>query len=310
MEFNEKCFFLDSLNEPGSLLLIESLITTVINLICSLIATAGNGIIIITFWRTKTLRRSPSHLLLLCLSFADLITGIIVQPFHAAFKITHLLKYSSLSCVFRAIMETVSWFSATVSCSLLTLVVQERYFALHFHLRYQALITTKRVTIFLFLYVVSIGGFSISRFALENIKPFIIISVAGLLAAFATLLICYWKIYQLARHHHRQIRDQRTTTVSAQTGPHLKSLKKSVMNMAFVALLYMIAYLPFTCVLIAYLVCGFTRSVEAAYDITRTVAFMASAWDPFLYCWKMSDVKEAVVNVLKGRTNITAVEEL
>ena len=136
MELNEKCLFLDSLNKPGSLLVIESLITTVVNLTCSLIATAGNGIII-TFWRTKTLRRSPPHLLLLCLSFADFITGIIVQPFYGAFKITYLLKHYFLSCVFRAIMETVAWFSSALSCSLFTFIILERYLALQFHLRYQ-----------------------------------------------------------------------------------------------------------------------------------------------------------------------------
>ena len=309
MELNEKCLFLESLNKPGSLLVVESVITTVINLTFSLIAAASNGIIIITFWRTKTLR-SPPHLLLLCLSFADLITGIIVQPFYGAFKITYLLKHYSLSCVFRVIMETVAWFSSALSCSLFTFIILERYLALKFHLRYQELITTKRVITFLVIYVVSIGGFSVSRLAMENSRPFIAISVIGILTALAILLICYCKIYQLVGHHHRQIRDQRTTTVSAQTDPHLKSLKKSVLNMAFVASLYMIAYLPFTCVLITYLSCGFTRNVEAAYDITRTVAFMASSWNPFLYCWKMADLREAVVKFLRKSQGVTTVEEL
>jgi len=127
-------------------------------------------------------------------------------------------------------------------------------------------------------------------------------------------------VFVIHIHHSREIfgsavssslpGDQHTTTVSAQTDPHLKSLKKSVLNMAFVASLYMIAYLPFTCVLITYLSCGFTRNVEAAYDVTRIVAFMASSWNPFLYCWKMADLKGAVIKVLRKRPDVTTVEEL
>lgn len=308
MTFEERCFFLDSHNEPGKFIFIVSVATIVINLVCSLIATTGNGIILATFWKSNHLR-SPSHLLLLCLTFADFLTGLVVQQFYAAYKISHLMEYYSLSCLFRVIMETVAWFSAAVSCVMFAVITGDRYFALHFHLRYHQVVSTKRVLAFIVYVLVFFGSLTASRFALEDSKPFLLVSVVGLFVSLLVLLISVWKIYLLVCRHHRQIQSQHITQANQNT-PDLRSLKKSALNMAVVASLFMIAYLPFTCVLITYLTHGFTANIEAAYDITRTIAFMTASWNPFLYCWKMADVREAVKKTLKSRMDATAVETL
>ena len=78
----------------------------------------------------------------------------------------------------------------------------------------------------------------------------------------------------------------------------MRRFKKSVINMAYIAILYIIAYMPFTCVLFLYLHKGFTADVEVAYDITRTLAFVSSIWNPFLYFWKIQELREAVKKVL------------
>jgi len=94
-------------------------------------------------------------------------------------------------------------------------------------------------------------------------------------------------------------------------GLDVRRFKKSVINMAYVSVLYMVAYLPFTCVLFAYLSFGFTSNVEAAYDIARTIVFMPSWWNPFLYFWKMHELRQAVRNVMRrDSTPLTEVVEL
>ena len=308
MAFEEKCFFLDSHNHPGRLVFIENSATIVINIICSVIATTGNGVILVTFLKTNRLR-SPSHLLLVSLTFADFLTGCIVQPFYAAYKITHLLEQNFLSCRFRVIVETVAWFSAAVSSSMFVAITQERYFALHFHLRYHEIITKKRVLAFIVFQLVLFASFSVSRFAMEDSKPFLIATVVSLFSATLVLLISDWKIHSLVRRHHRQIQGQNVIEAQQNT-PDLISLRKSALRMAVVASLFIIAYLPFTCVLVAYLRHSFTVNIEAAYDITRTIAFMPASWNPFLYCWKMADVREAVKKTFLKRQSIITVVEM
>ena len=309
---NPKCFYLDPQNdfEPGGLLYIDSMVTAVVNMICSLIASSGNAIIIITFYKSDHLR-SQSHLLLWCLAFADFATGLIVQPFYGAYKMVYLTgHHGSSSCVLRIISETVAWFSAAMSCSLFAAITGERYLALHYHLRYNEVVTTRKILIFIGFLVVSTAILSVSRFATNDVKPFLYINIFGLLSSLFTLFICYWKIYKQVRRHFCQIQAQSLVRVGGQR-LDVQRFKKSVVNMAYVSVLYMVSYLPFTCVLFAYLSFGFTSNVEAAYDITRTIAFMPSWWNPFLYFWKIHELRQAVRNVMRrDSTPFTEVIEL
>ena len=308
---NPKCFYLDPQNdfETGGLLYIESMVTAVINMICSLIATSGNAIIIVTFYKSDHLR-SQSHLLLWCLAFADFATGLIVQPFYGAQKMAYLSGHRTASCVLRIILETVAWFSSAISCLLFAAITGERYLALHYHLRYHEIVTTRKILFFIAYLVISTAIMSLSRFAVNGVKPFLYVNIFGLFSSLFMLLICYWKIYKQVRRHFCQIQAQRLVTAGGQR-LDVQRFKKSVTNMAYVSVLYMVSYLPFTCVLFAYLSFGFTSNVEAAYDITRTIALMPSWWNPFLYFWKMNELRQAVKNVMRRDSMpITEVIEL
>lgn len=308
---NPKCFYLDPQNdfEPGGVLYIESVVTAVVNMICSLVATSGNAIIIVTFYKSDHLR-SQSHLLLWCLAFADFATGLIVQPFYGAYKMAYLTGHRSVSCVLRIILETVAWFSAAMSCALFAAITGERYLALHYHLRYHEVVTTRKIVIFIAYLVISMAILSLSRFAVNGVKPFLYINIFGLLSSLFTLFICFWKIYKQVRRHFCQIQAQSLVTLGGQS-LDVQRYKKSIINMAYVSVLYMLSYLPFTCVLFAYVSFGFTRNVEAAYDITRTIASMPSWWNPFLYFWKMHELRQAVRNVMRrDSTPLTEVIEL
>ena len=292
----QRCFFLDPLNEykPGGLLYIESVVTSLINFIGAFFAFSGNGIICLTFWKSSQLR-SQSQLFLWCLAFADFLTGMIVQPFYGAYKIVYIAGYVSASCVLRVIIETVAWFSAALSCALVSSIIGERYLALHYHMRYHDVITTKRIILYIVFLVIVMAIASLLRFAMANIRPFLYFSICGLLLSLMTLLTCSWKIYKQVRRHFLQIHDQNSKESKS---IDMRRFKKSLINMAYIAILYIIAYMPFTCVLFLYLHKGFTADVEVAYDITRTLAFVSSIWNPFLYFWKIQELREAVKKVL------------
>ena len=292
----QRCFFLDPLNEykPGGLLYIESVVTSLINFIGAFFAFSGNGIICLTFWKSSQLR-SQSQLFLWCLAFADFLTGMIVQPFYGAYKIVYIAGYVSASCVLRVIIETVAWFSAALSCALVSSIIGERYLALHYHMRYHDVITTKRIILYIVFLVIVMAIASLLRFAMADIRPFLYFSICGLLLSLITLLTCSWKIYKQVRRHFLQIHDQNSKESKS---IDMRRFKKSLINMAYIAILYIIAYMPFTCVLFLYLHKGFTADVEVAYDITRTLAFVSSIWNPFLYFWKIQELREAVKKVL------------
>ena len=219
-----------------------------------------------------------------------------------------MVGHFSASCVLRVIFETVAWFSAALSCSLVSSIIGERYLALHYHMRYHDVITKNKIVLYIVYLLVVTAILSLSRFTTTNLASFLYINVCGLLLSLLTLSICYWKIYKVVRRHFQQIRDHNSTGGSGQAAMDMQRFKKSVINMAYVTVLYMISYVPFTSVLLAYLCHGFTANVEAAYDITRTMAFMNSSWNPFLYFWKIHELREAVKKVLKRGDPSTLIE--
>ena len=299
LTIGEKCFFLERSRHYEGFLYIESVLTAVVNLVCAVIATSANAVIVLTIRKSSQLH-TPAYVLLGCLALADFTTGLIVQPTYFVSKLASFLGKGDLSCASRLVLECVAWLSAAVSCMSYAAISGERYLALHFHLKYAQIVTTKRALLFVTYCWTVPAILSLSRFALTNLHPFIILNIVGLSSATVTTLLAYWKIYWLVRYHHRKINDQARATTEGELD--MRQFRKSINYLAFLVAVFVFLYVPFTCALVAYACLGFTAEVEAAYDVTRTCAFLASTINPFLYCWKMTDLREAVLDFIHQRS--------
>lgn len=47
---------------------------------------------------------------------------------------------------------------------------------------------------------------------------------------------------------------------------------------------------------------GYTIKVKIAYDYTTTVVFINSCLNPFVYCWRIKEIRHAVKNTLRRIT--------
>ncbi len=89
----------------------------------------------------KTLSLSnPLKTLLLSLAVSDLGVGLLVQPFYIALLVRRILDYS----IYAAFVTIVTLFSFASLFGVMALSV-DRFLAVHLHLRYQELVTHKRV---------------------------------------------------------------------------------------------------------------------------------------------------------------------
>ena len=127
----------------------------VINVILCFTAVFGNSAVLITIWKTSSLR-SASNILLPSLAVSDLTVGLIAQPLFAAYMgnlriVNSLLYFSILSCM-----------SCTVSFFTITAIGVDRLIALQFHLRYEAVVTPFRATLVVICIWAYSGLFSIS----------------------------------------------------------------------------------------------------------------------------------------------------
>lgn len=295
------CLFLHPLVSPEPRPYV--VVTCVVNAVMFLPAIAGNGFILLTMWRNPNLD-SPSHIYLFSLASADFITGLVVQPSYILHKMAWLYSNKNLSCAARIIMEIVAWTSAAVSCSTVSFISLDRMLALQLHMRYQLYITRRRAINSSLLNWIGLMLLSCARFFMKDIGPFITIGVVGILSGMVMVFFAYGQIFRFMRHHRKKIGVQCVSVTGVNTSSSettmtrtvkVKTLWRSAMNLAYVVGVFVMAYLPFVSTLIAYLLHGSTVQTDIAYDVTRTIVFCVSVVNPFIYCWKITDVRNEVL---------------
>lgn len=298
--------------------------TCVLNALLFVPNILGSALILKTMWQNPNLEL-PNHVYLISLSLADLITGLVVQPLYVMHKVAWLYDMWSLDCIPRVITELVAWISAAVSCSCIGLISIDRMLALKLHLKYQYYVTRKRAVQVTVVTWVQLIILSFSRFFMADIGPFVIFGVIGILLGILMVFASYLQIYKYMRHHQKKIAVQAvpasfvSSTVNGDATygigrtVKVKALWRSAMNLAYVVGLYVIVYLPFVASLIAFLVHGQTLVVDISYDITRTLIFCTSVFNPLLYCWKIKDIKIEVNKTLSrliGRNNSCGISDV
>ena len=128
------------------------IINCVLNAPLMLISIFGNILVLAAILRTPSLR-SPSTVFLCSLAVSDLTVGFVVQPLYIAFKLTRDLY------VYQALSVTAA--SGTgVSLLIMTAISVDRFLALHYHMRYPNVMTTRRAmyksaALWLFIFLLS-----------------------------------------------------------------------------------------------------------------------------------------------------------
>ena len=293
---NFTCFFFKINLEKTEDVYITNILTCIINLVFSLLTVVGNVVILQAIHKTRDLH-SPSFILLSCLAFSDLLVGTICQPLVVATKVAELVDNFSLYCTFRLFQSMSGWITSGVSSLILAVVSVDRLLAVTLHLRYNAIVTVRRIvfTVFL-LWVIFLTG-ALLRFLISDweIFPLVTLFLTLLVTAFST-----FRIFYIARRHQRQINDQNMAALSLQTNTvNVLKCKRSAVTILYVYGLFLIVYIPLFATILVESVNGYTRAVKIAYDHVTTAVFINSCLNPLVYCWRIRDIRRAVKNVLR-----------
>ena len=290
---NVKCFYLDVNLEQTKNTFIASILTCILNVVFSLLTVSGNFIILRVIWKTQELH-SPSFILLFCLAAADLLVGLVCQPFFVAYQIAELTDNFSAYCILRMIQNISGWITAGVSLGTLSGVSVDRLLALTLHLRYSTMVTVQRIlqTVFMF-WIVSVAVVMLRFF----IRPWIIFPAVVVAVSVVVTTLSTFKIFQIVRKHQRQI-SQQNQSVQNNTVNVLKS-RRSAVTVLYVYGLFVILYLPFCATMFVETFTGYTLAVKITYDYVTTVVFINSFLNPIVYCWRIGEIRRAVKNSLK-----------
>ena len=236
--------------------------------------------------------------LLLSLAFSDVAVGLFSQPTYT-FSLVKWLQLENINCNTYQVLNISGYLFSTASFLSVVAVSVDRFLAVHLHLRYQELVTHKRVV------VVVIGKWLCSAFvsliALWGLPSAWNITESVVAAfGFIVTFVVYTRIYLTVRRHKNQIHSMQVQEVAhSDEIKHFIVLIKSTASIFYVYLLLLICYLPFFICKAVIRIYGSSIALKQFLLYSSTLIFLNSSLNPVIYCWKMRHVRHAIVNLLR-----------
>ena len=257
--------------------------------------------------RKTALLPKPLRTLLLSLAASDVGVGLLAQPLYIS-SLVCSLKRKRIDCISDEGLLAVIIFFCTSSLFSVVTISLDRFLAVHLHLRYQELVTHKRViaaviSIWLLSAIISSSVFwNPLRVSLKVIK-FVIMTVCLIV-----VVTVYWRIYIVLKRHKNQIRGLQIQEVQqgVQNGDlsNFLKLRKSALGTFYICIVFLICYLPF-CIL-SFFPLALPLSPISLYEAwlyTSTLVFLNSSLNPVIYCWKMRPIRRTLMDIMRGIVN-------
>ena len=261
-----------------------------VNVILSLTTLSGNILILFALQKDSPLH-PPSKLLFRCLSFTDLCVGLISQPIF----VTYLMVVKNKNWDICRITEGLAYALSAVLCgesiSTLTAISVDRLLALLLRLRYRQVVTLTRVRIFVIISWITNIAFSMTYMLDKNV--FFIGGCVWIWLCLSISTCCYAKIYFSLRHHQAQIQSHRGDNPGT-SGINMALYKNTVSSALWIHSALLVCYVPYTIATAVSTLGVLSPSNIAATAVTGILIFFNSSLNPFLYCWKIREVRQAV----------------
>ena len=263
----------------------------------SLTAFLGNSLILVALHKVSFLH-PPSKLLYRSLATSDLLVGLVSQPLAATLWMSVVFEDWRL-CRFVWVAAFISGYGLSLM-SLLTMAAMsvDRLLALLLGLRYKQIVTLKRTYIIVATLCIVTFVATLCNVLDSRIAPWfgrIVISCCLLIS-----IASYAKIFCALRRHHAQIQSHVQQQPSQPNALNMARYKKAVYSALWVQLVLLACYVPVSLVgIVMAHIKGNSSHLVVALGIANTLVYFNSTLNPFLYCWKISEVRRAVKQTIR-----------
>ena len=250
--------FTNTLRQANIIPAIVAVSYATLNVFLSIIASLGNGLILIALHKASAIH-PPTKLLLPCLAATDLFIGLVSQPF----SVILLLNAGGIKINFNFIQQIIqinngsSFVLCGTSVVTSTAISVDRLLALKLGLRYKNVVTLKRtraLTVCIWLAGISVGFI---YFFWINLLPIIFATAVVFSVVLLSISIfCYTKIILTLQQHQAKVQDRQNQ--QGMTPQNIGKYEKTVSSIAWVQLALVVCYVPFLVSIIIITVNGWT----------------------------------------------------
>ena len=275
----------------------QSISFSAINILLSIAAILGNSLILVALHKESSLH-PPSKLLYRCLATTDLLVGLVNQPLYAAYWMSVVYEHWSFCRYAKDAIIISSYVLCGVSLMTMTAISVDRLLAMLLGLRYIDIVTLRHTYITLaIVWVVCLiaGLFSHLDHRITfwcspiSISSCLVISVAS-----------YTKIFRALSHHRAQIQDHAQQQPGQPNALNIARYRKAVYSALWVQLALVVCYVPqFTMQIVIFLSTKPFSNFFIFLGMANVLLFLNSTLNPFLYCWKISEVRRAVKQTIR-----------
>ena len=240
--------------------------------------------------------------LLLSLAVSDLGVGLLVQPLYITILVMLIKENPQIRTfeITQNIFYSAGNFLAYASFLGVVALSADRFSAVHFYLRYQELVTHKRVVaVVISIWIISAIPMLLFIWIPNAAK---IISVPVDSVCYLTTAFFYFKIYLAVRHHSNQIHVLQAQLAQNNEGDMTNAARerKAAVGTFYVYLVFLICYLPSTCFWIIFRGAGPSTMLFQFGLYANTLMFLNSSLNPLIYSWKMRHVRHAIMEILRN----------
>ena len=273
----------------------------VLNALFSFVAIIGNLLVIRALWKASSVTLTLKKMFL-SLAFCHLAVGLFSQPALAALYGVTVNKaasgnydFDSYCPVIITLVMAPTFFLVGVSFFMIAAIAVDRLLALYIHLRYQELVTEKRVNIGLVVLWLSsvLSTFVFMELPSHNELLAVILQTIGLIL----ITIAYFRIYLVVRYHQNQIHGHN----QIQNGQAMQAarVKKSALNAFYVYIVSLVCFMPNLLAGILLVVDNSSLPILVAYNASSFLILLNSSLNPLVYCWRYREIRDIVKNTVK-----------
>ena len=271
---------------------------SVLHICLSITAFLGNSLILVALHKESSLH-PPSKLLYRNLAISDLCVAIIVEPLDVTRLMTVMNKQRNI-CRYVVVSSLIIGFIlCAVTLLTLTAISVDRLLALLLGLRHRQVVTLKRTYLIVIVFWVGSFAGATMYFWLNPLIPswfgMVVLSLC-----LVTSMFSYIKIFLTLHNNQIQVQNHVSQRQPRQAIPLNKArYRKAVSSALWVQVTFIVCYLPFGIAFSLTPQKGLPFSIYLARLYTVTLVYLNSSLNPFLYCWKIREVRKAVKDTLR-----------